>query len=320
MPLPEHKYYTLEQAAKRAGCGVADLVHFAAIGVLELCIKIPSVGFFSTTAKSEESSSPIGIESFSIINDPNVRPEDKSSYPDVVYDYEKFSDTYQEIVLQDGAQKIHRNRYTYRSEYLSVTEYYDVERRIKGIEKWHGLLAVPSIWINEDESMLIDDLVHAFNVDVLVPPRVPSFVACDDYTIGEFYLDDWYELYGYDLLITNYEMTLLLNGGKPVNDGRLAIDTLGSQKSDASGVGAIPEVQAINKKSERFAIYREGLLKSAIYLLSKYPNECRGERKEISPEKWRDCIFNHLEEIPALSITNEDVMLKHLRNAVNGKG
>lgn len=75
----------------------------------------------------------------------------------------------------------------------------------------------------------------------------------------------------------------------------------------------------INHLTEHHATNREKLFKSAIYLLSKYPDECRGERKEISPEKWRDCISSHKDEIPPLAITNEEVILKHLRAAANGK-
>ncbi|WP_241625408.1 hypothetical protein [Rosenbergiella epipactidis] len=79
------------------------------------------------------------------------------------------------------------------------------------------------------------------------------------------------------------------------------------------------EIKKINHIAEHHATNREKLYKAAIFLLSKYPDECRGERKEVSPEKWRDCIVKHKKEIPPLAITNEEVMLKHLRSASNGK-
>lgn len=75
-----------------------------------------------------------------------------------------------------------------------------------------------------------------------------------------------------------------------------------------------------NNIAERHARNREELLKSAIYILSQYPDECRGKKKEISPEKWRDCIVAHKDEIPPLAITSEDVILRQLRAAANGKG
>jgi hypothetical protein len=37
MALPR-EYYTLQQAAKKSGCEVEDLLHYAAIGVLQLCV------------------------------------------------------------------------------------------------------------------------------------------------------------------------------------------------------------------------------------------------------------------------------------------
>ncbi|MHA1008379.1 hypothetical protein [Enterobacter roggenkampii] len=80
------------------------------------------------------------------------------------------------------------------------------------------------------------------------------------------------------------------------------------------------KVNKNNQNAERHAINREKLYKYAICLLSKYPEECRGERKEISPEKWRDCIMARQNEIPPLPITNEDVILRHLRAAANNKG
>lgn len=71
--------------------------------------------------------------------------------------------------------------------------------------------------------------------------------------------------------------------------------------------------------SKRHQENRESLYKAAIYILSKYPSECRGSRKEISPDRWKDAIKAHQKEIPVLHINNDDVILRHLRNAVNLK-
>lgn len=73
-----------------------------------------------------------------------------------------------------------------------------------------------------------------------------------------------------------------------------------------------------HRNTERHATNREGLLKSAIHLLSKYPEECRGEKKEISAEKWANCILKYKGEIPPLMITNRDVIINKLREALNG--
>ncbi|WP_052752550.1 hypothetical protein [Tatumella morbirosei] len=77
-------------------------------------------------------------------------------------------------------------------------------------------------------------------------------------------------------------------------------------------------VEKIHMNTERHAANREGLLKSAINLLSKYPEECRGGKKEISAEKWADCILKRKDEIPPLMITNRDVIINKLREALNG--
>lgn len=76
----------------------------------------------------------------------------------------------------------------------------------------------------------------------------------------------------------------------------------------------------INNTAEHHAKNREGLLNAAIYILAKYPSECRGERKEISPEKWTNSIIKHLEELPPIFITNEQEILRKLRLAVNHAG
>nr|WP_139212151.1 hypothetical protein [Pluralibacter gergoviae] len=209
MALPKHKYYTLEQAAKKAGCGTDDLIHFAAIGVLELCIKIPFMGLFYHDSEDKENNepSPILIESGSHIDDTDVDPLDARTVPDVFH--RETDDEPEELVA-------HRKRFFYRSEYLEVIEFYDVLKRKKGIEKWSGLLAVPTLWLLEDEKYLADDLSSSFILDILSPPRVIEAKHHEKYTIGDFYLEDWFEVNGYDLLITQYEMELLLNGGMPV--------------------------------------------------------------------------------------------------------
>ncbi|EHN9377647.1 hypothetical protein KJ097_001060 [Salmonella enterica] len=76
----------------------------------------------------------------------------------------------------------------------------------------------------------------------------------------------------------------------------------------------------VNNTAEHHAKNREGLLNAAIYILAKYPSECRGERKEISPEKWTNSIIKHLGELPPLFITNEQEILRKLRLAVNHAG
>ncbi|MFC0224974.1 hypothetical protein [Serratia aquatilis] len=41
MALPERQYYPLDLAAKKLKCDINDLLHYASIGLLELCISTP---------------------------------------------------------------------------------------------------------------------------------------------------------------------------------------------------------------------------------------------------------------------------------------
>ncbi|MCL6376738.1 hypothetical protein EXT57_05100 [Pectobacterium brasiliense] len=63
---------------------------------------------------------------------------------------------------------------------------------------------------------------------------------------------------------------------------------------------------------------RESLLKSAIFILGKYPEECRGTKKELSPEKWADALLKHQSEAPPFYTGSKTTIIKHLRSAVNG--
>ena len=86
-------------------------------------------------------------------------------------------------------------------------------------------------------------------------------------------------------------------------------------------ISSEPKVlKRVNNTAEHHAKNREGLLNAAIYILAKYPSECRGERKEISPEKWTNSIIKHLGELPPIFITNEQEILRKLRLAVNHAG
>lgn len=75
----------------------------------------------------------------------------------------------------------------------------------------------------------------------------------------------------------------------------------------------------VNKYAERHAANREQLYKVAIGVLADYPNECRGPRKEMSPEKWAQAILDHVGEYPPLQILDKGTITDHLRAAVNVK-
>ncbi|MDX6073985.1 hypothetical protein SIK62_18350 [Klebsiella sp. CN_Kp107] len=281
MALPEHKYYTLNQAAKRVGCEVEDLIHFAAIGVLELCIKIPPYGFISDEDDIEDGEVSINPESF--IYDENILKSDIEEHGGGMF-------------------------FSYQSEYLTVTERKDFNTGLKTVNVIDGLLAIYSSDIEYVEFDILDN-EHEVNVIQFKVPRAPVEEQTENYLCYGFYLSNHICIPKNQLLITKYELSLLLDGGRVIEAD--------SRENNELAAGPQPKKQHANV--ERHAINREKLLRIAIFILSKYPAECRGERKEISPEKWRDCIVAHKNEIPPLIITNEEVILKHLRAAVNGK-
>ena len=316
MTLPIHKYYSLKKAAKLAGCDVSDLIHFASIGVLQICIKIPMIDFFFNIPESaDEEVNVIQVTSTSTLSFEGRIFTDESSetFEELVTD--ENADHEQVFVLEDELPEFSRHflRYSYKSEYFSITERYEVNYKRKEIEKWSGFLAIPQEFIEAEERFLSDNWDDwDITVDTLFPPRCENFVNGRGYTIGYFYMDDWYNVNSKDMYITHYELELLRSGGRHVNDD----PNTNHLKQSVSSQGVI---QSVNKRVERHAANREGLLKASIFILSKYPNECRGERKEISPEKWRDCLLKHKDEVPPLMITSAEVILKHLRTAVNGK-
>lgn len=69
MGLPNREYYTLQQAAKRVSCEVDDLLHFAAIGVLQLCV------YYESTKKIEEDSYFYADLSDDLLDELNDTPE-----------------------------------------------------------------------------------------------------------------------------------------------------------------------------------------------------------------------------------------------------
>ncbi len=138
MKLPEHRYYTLEKAAKTVGCNVSDLIHFAAIGVLQICIKMPMIDFFfNLKDKGEEDADPelLKVESTSILLINEVELQ-------------------QEKTNKDKIPDIHWLRFSYKSDYFSITERYEVNKREKDIEEWSGMLAIPQEFIEHEEQEL----------------------------------------------------------------------------------------------------------------------------------------------------------------------
>lgn len=74
----------------------------------------------------------------------------------------------------------------------------------------------------------------------------------------------------------------------------------------------------VHGNAERNAIKREQALKVAIGVLADHPDECRGSKKDPSPEKWKEAIFRYAEDYPPFSL-GEDSVKELLKEAVNLK-
>ncbi|ECI3932528.1 hypothetical protein AHW90_03605 [Salmonella enterica subsp. enterica] len=72
----------------------------------------------------------------------------------------------------------------------------------------------------------------------------------------------------------------------------------------------------VHGNAERHATNREQVLKVAIGVLADYPDDCRGPKKDPSPEKWTAAILKHAKDYPPLFLGKESIE-KNLEEAVN---
>ncbi|MDX5627317.1 MULTISPECIES: hypothetical protein [unclassified Brenneria] len=65
----------------------------------------------------------------------------------------------------------------------------------------------------------------------------------------------------------------------------------------------------------RYEKNREDLLKAALFILNKYPQECRGKKKDPSPLEWAKALLAHGKDpdVPVFTITNEQTITRRLR-------
>lgn len=276
MALPEHKYYTLSQAAKKAGCEIADLIHFAAIGVLQLCIKIPVNGFTSYDEDTEEAY--------------NV-----SISPEYVFDEEK-------VTHPEGEEPLKNIFCEYRSDYLYIAENKNLITGLISTNRIDGLVALYSSDIEEVEFELLS-AEYGVNVIQLSTPRVPKFSHSEHYWAYGFSLSNPIYVELNQLLITKYEFNLLMDGGQ-ILEGEVF-------KTNDS-----PTPKKEHPNAERHAKNREQLYKQAICVLLNHRDECKGSRGEITLESWANAIVNHQKDYGYLAITNHKIIERHLGKAM----
>ncbi|QTL39841.1 hypothetical protein HGO23_19215 [Xenorhabdus budapestensis] len=210
MVLPKRKYYTLEKAIKVIGGSVdfSDLIHFASIGLLQLCVKAPDIGFY--LFKDDEVIE-ITIESnSSLFLEQSTINESKEEINEVITEYGD---------LPSRSDYIHDKLFHYRSDYLRITESFDILRDQKKVDNLDGLIAIPYHFIASDELDIINEIADDFLIDSFDIPRCDDFKKSHRYEPDDYYLSDWFSVKVKDLLITDYELDILLNGGRAVSEG-----------------------------------------------------------------------------------------------------
>ncbi|HEM7186079.1 TPA: hypothetical protein U2I61_000515 [Providencia rettgeri] len=206
MALPERRYYTLDKAAQKVGVEVDDLIHFASIGLLQLCSKFPQFGFLSFSDDESTEPAQITIESNSLLLSLDSTIE---SYKEEI---EKIKSEYGKI--PDRTECILEKRFVYRTEYFSIVESIDVLGRNKKVDEVDGLYAVPYYAIECDEVDIINGITDVILIDTFDIPRYGFIKGTPDYIPSDFYLSDWYEVKVRDLLITKHELDVFINGGE----------------------------------------------------------------------------------------------------------
>ncbi|EPZ5496085.1 TPA: hypothetical protein U2Q57_005240 [Citrobacter farmeri] len=188
MGLPKREYYTLQQAAKRVSCDVDDLLHYAAIGVLQLCV------YYESTKKFEEDSYFYADISDELLDELNGTPENVTL---------TFSSKFNVISMDSNA-------YFYTKEDGQPC-WADYAKGWFAIS--HTELTLPAFEIQKKAEVF---QLHQPRNNVMNPfdqwggnikgfePGAPFFYKARVFTIDDF-------------VIMDEELTLLMNGGQKVN-------------------------------------------------------------------------------------------------------
>ncbi|MEY0063917.1 hypothetical protein [Providencia hangzhouensis] len=178
MALPQRKYYTLDKAAKKIGgdVDVADLIHFAAVGIIELSVKYEEL-----LTEEYMESLPFRDEFIEIVREPEINSK-----------------------LDESIE--FKNDYLHIIEFLSGDHY--------SISYMNGLLGIPSSVIDWHELNLVNEPEYKFSSDIFNYPRSREGFTYT-YSKDPLWIIPrrGVSLKREHLLMTDYEIENLLNGG-----------------------------------------------------------------------------------------------------------
>ncbi|WP_023639901.1 hypothetical protein [Dickeya zeae] len=308
--IPALEYCKLDRATELLGCKTSDLLHWAEIGAIELCVNFS--GFEVSLHLFEREVTEFG-DNRSLID------EDKKSADEWIEEQIEKSGSFggepipinlsplsQILTIEDakslgilpspcGMTSLYRICFIYNLWYLSSTKgqpfkaineygYSDMMRHditLFPADNQQGVIVYPPIGLHSNEGIIYN------------PHEILFRLTKDDLWITRKQIEKLHQSKG-DIL-----PSYIAGGIEPTTIKR-EVRTHGNTIHHAQN--------------------REQLLKAAIFILGKYPDECKGAKKELSPEKWADALLKHQSEAPPFYICGKTTILRHLRSAVNGKG
>ncbi|EMD0831405.1 hypothetical protein VP018_003284 [Morganella morganii] len=252
MALPERKYYTLDKAAQILNIGVDDLIHYAAIGILQVCIKFPPMGFYSIDDNEDVTS--IFIEPNNSLLYMQKIKEKSEKEKELVKKEKGFIPNRQDYISD--------SLYNYRSDYFFISESVDLLRNSVSVFRIDGLIAIPTSHIEYAEIDLINQSTNEIGIDSFQVPRCAEFDSTEGYSPSMYYLSDVFLFNVNELLITDYEINLLCNGGGVIN-------AIGGEKTKINNVLN----RSIEKQKEERTTTKQSTFIKFLLLMNGFTDE-----------------------------------------------
>ncbi|WOO48776.1 hypothetical protein R2S03_15040 [Hafnia alvei] len=204
MALPERHYYPLAIAAKKLKCDVDDLLHYAGIGLLELCILAPKS---ECSVEELENNDELVKKCFSpSINyiDKSIPNEDKKKDEDE--DEDEDEDDYDKMISV-----------IYKTVNTKLLTRYGPKSNKIGRTTITGLLAIPFFDVKNIDCSDKDFIQPNY---LYLPRTKTKFTITENIEINNIYLNNELTICQEQFLITAEELTLLNKGGELIEDKR----------------------------------------------------------------------------------------------------